>query len=134
MILEHTDIAMDTLTALQNMGVSIHIDDFGTGYSSLSYLQNFPVDALKIDRSFISKMSAKSDELEIVKTIIALAHNLKLDVIAEGVEKEQQLSMIRDLDCTFGQGFLFSKGIAADDVPAWIEANKIQSKNLLPGS
>jgi diguanylate cyclase (GGDEF)-like protein/PAS domain S-box-containing protein len=132
-ILEHTDIAMDTLTALQNMGVSIHIDDFGTGYSSLSYLQNFPVNALKIDRSFISKMSAESDELEIVKTIIALAHNLKLDVIAEGVEQERQLSMVNDLDCAFGQGFLFSKAIAADDVPAWIESNNIQIKDLSSG-
>lgn len=126
-ILEHTSVALDTLTALQSMGVNIHIDDFGTGYSSLSYLHNFPVNALKIDRSFISKISPKSDELEIVKTIIALAHNLNLDVIAEGVEQEHQLSMINDLDCAYGQGFLFSKAIAADAVPSWIESNNIQT-------
>ena len=125
-ILEHTNIAQDTLAKLQNMGVNIHIDDFGTGYSSLSYLHNFPVNALKIDRSFISKISAKSNGLEIVKTIIELAHNLNLDVIAEGVEQEYQLSAINALDCAFGQGFLFSKGIAAAAVPSWIKSDKIQ--------
>ena len=126
-ILEHTNIATDTLTALQNMGVSIHIDDFGTGYSSLSYLHNFPVNALKIDQSFIAKISAKGDELEIIKTIITLAHNLNLDVIAEGVEQEQQVSMIHDLDCAYGQGFLFSKALPPDAVPSWIESNNIQT-------
>ena len=125
-ILEHTSIAMDTLTALQDLGVNIHIDDFGTGYSSLSYLHNFPVNALKIDRSFISKISAKGDELEIVKTIISLAHNLKLDVIAEGVEKKHQLSTVDDLDCAYGQGFYFSKAIDAAAVPAWIKSKDIQ--------
>lgn len=121
-ILEHTNSAMNSLLALQSMGVKIHIDDFGTGYSSLSYLHNFPVDALKIDRSFISKMSLKKDDLEIVKTIIALAHNLNLDVVAEGVEQEHQLLAINNMDCAFGQGFFFSKAIEADAVPSWIKS------------
>ncbi|MBU0482448.1 MAG: EAL domain-containing protein [Proteobacteria bacterium] len=125
-ILEHTNVALNSLVALQGMGVNIHIDDFGTGYSSLSYLHNFPVHALKIDRSFISKLKGKGDDLEIVKTIIALAHNLDLDVIAEGVEEEHQLSTIRDLECAFCQGFFFSRAIAAEEVPTWIKANGIK--------
>jgi len=129
-ILEHTNYAMETLTSLKNMGVNIHIDDFGTGYSSLSYLHNFPVNALKIDRSFISNISAESENLEIIKTIVSLAHNLNLDVIAEGLEKEHQLSIINDLDCAFGQGFLFSKARGADAVNFWIESNDIKTSDV----
>jgi diguanylate cyclase (GGDEF)-like protein/PAS domain S-box-containing protein len=125
-ILESTTFVHDTLAALQDMGVKIHIDDFGTGYSSLSYLHKFPVNALKIDQSFISRISTDGEELEIIRTIITLAHNLNLDVIAEGVELEHQFSSINNLDCAFGQGFLFSKAIPADAMPAWIAANKIQ--------
>ncbi|MCK4837769.1 MAG: EAL domain-containing protein, partial [Desulfobulbaceae bacterium] len=126
-IIEHTDTAKKTLIELHNMGINIHIDDFGTGYSFLSYLHNFPVNALKIDRSFISKISATGDNLAIVKTIINLAQNLNLDVIAEGVEEDYQLSAIDSLDCTYGQGFFFSKAIAADAVPSWIASNNIQT-------
>jgi diguanylate cyclase (GGDEF)-like protein/PAS domain S-box-containing protein len=125
LILESSDAIRETLQALQRMGLSIHIDDFGTGYSSLSYLHNFPVNVLKIDRSFISKISANGDDLEIVRTIIAMAHNLKLDVIAEGVEQEHQLSAIHGLDCAYGQGFFFSKAISAEAIPFWIESHNI---------
>lgn len=119
-LMEHTHAALNAMVRLQNMGVHIHIDDFGTGYSSLSYLHAFPVNALKIDRSFIAKLSAQGDNQEIVRTIITLAQNLRLEVIAEGVEQDQQLSAIRDLDCQYGQGFLFSKPLSSADMDAWI--------------
>jgi diguanylate cyclase (GGDEF)-like protein/PAS domain S-box-containing protein len=119
-IMEHPDRAVETMAKLQKMGVHIHIDDFGTGYSSLSYLHSFPVNALKIDRSFIAKMSANSDNQEIIKTIIALAQNLKLEVIAEGLEQDHQLSAIKGLECGFGQGFLFSKPLPPEALESWI--------------
>jgi diguanylate cyclase (GGDEF)-like protein/PAS domain S-box-containing protein len=123
-IMEHPDRAVETMAKLQKIGVHIHIDDFGTGYSSLSYLHSFPVNALKIDRSFIAKMSANSDNQEIIKTIIALAQNLKLEVIAEGLEQHHQLSTITGLDCGFGQGFLFSKPLPPEAVENWILSGK----------
>lgn len=123
-IMEHPDRAVETMTKLQDMGVHIHIDDFGTGYSSLSYLHSFPVNALKIDRSFIAKMTVNCDNQEIIKTIIALAQNLKLEVIAEGLEQNHQLSAIRDLECGFGQGFLFSKPLPPEAIERWILSGK----------
>ena len=123
MIMENTDTAMRTLTRLQMMGVHIHIDDFGTGYSSLSYLHRFPVNALKIDRSFISKLSADHENEEIVRTIIALARHLDLEVIAEGIEQDDQLSAIKGLACGLGQGFLFSRPLPADAMEAWIRSD-----------
>jgi EAL domain-containing protein (putative c-di-GMP-specific phosphodiesterase class I) len=121
-LMEHPETAVAMMQKLRAMGVHIHIDDFGTGYSSLSYLHNFPVDALKIDRSFIAKMAGSKDNHEIVKTIVALAQNLKLDVIAEGVEQQQQLSTIRDLDCQYCQGFFFSRPLAPEAIESWISA------------
>ncbi len=123
-IMEHPDRAVETMEKLQKMGVHIHIDDFGTGYSSLSYLHSFPVNALKIDRSFIAKMSANSDNQEIIKTIIALAQNMKLEVIAEGVEQSHQLSAIMGMECGFGQGFLFSKPLPPEALENWILSGK----------
>ena len=120
-LLSHTEAAMETLTRLRDLGVQIHIDDFGTGYSSLSYLHNFPVNALKIDRSFIAKMTG-TDNQEIVRTIVALAQSLKLEVIAEGVELDQQADAVRDLACTYAQGFLFAKPMSAQDAGAWLAA------------
>ncbi|MDH4163706.1 MAG: EAL domain-containing protein [Nitrospirota bacterium] len=119
-LMEHTTVAMDAMTRLQSMGVHIHIDDFGTGYSSLSYLHSFPVNALKIDRSFIAKLSSRGDNQEIVRTIITLAQNLRLEVIAEGVEQSDQLSTICDLDCHYGQGFLFSKPLSPSEMEHWM--------------
>jgi EAL domain-containing protein (putative c-di-GMP-specific phosphodiesterase class I) len=100
------------------------IDDFGTGYSSLNYLHSFPVNALNIDRSFIARMSANNENQEIVRTIIALAQSLKLEVIAEGVELEYQLVTIKGLDCHFGQGFLFSKPLPSDAIDTWMQSEK----------
>jgi diguanylate cyclase (GGDEF)-like protein/PAS domain S-box-containing protein len=125
-LMEHTKVAEETLAQLQELGVHIHIDDFGTGYSSLSYLHKFPVDALKIDRSFIAKMSSVEDSQEIVKAIISLARTLKLKVIAEGLEHDGQLTAVVGLDCLYGQGFLFSKPLDSEAVSHWIKENSIK--------
>ena len=116
-VMEHAEPAMATLAALRTLGVQVHLDDFGTGYSSLSYLPRFDIDTLKIDRSFVSDMAARGDNAEIVGVIVTLAHNLGLQVIAEGVETPEQLEMLRDLKCGQVQGFLFSRPVAAEDVP-----------------
>jgi diguanylate cyclase (GGDEF)-like protein/PAS domain S-box-containing protein len=100
-----------SLQAIRAMGVSIAIDDFGTGFSSLSYLAKFPVDTLKIDRSFIVDMTARPEGLALVATIINLAHSLKLKVVAEGVETGEQLRLLRLLNCDEMQGFLFSESV-----------------------
>jgi EAL domain-containing protein (putative c-di-GMP-specific phosphodiesterase class I) len=93
------------LTELRELGVQLSIDDFGTGYSSLSYLQRFPIDTLKIDRSFVTQMMENEENLAIVRTIVALAQNLGMDVVAEGVETEDQLRLLRKLECENGQGY-----------------------------
>ncbi|MHB1273418.1 MAG: bifunctional diguanylate cyclase/phosphodiesterase [Rhodanobacter sp.] len=103
-----------SLQAIRAMGVSIAIDDFGTGFSSLSYLAKFPVDTLKIDRSFIVDMTVRPEGLALVATIINLAHSLKLKVVAEGVETEEQLHLLRLLNCDEMQGFLFSESVPSE--------------------
>jgi diguanylate cyclase (GGDEF)-like protein/PAS domain S-box-containing protein len=105
---ENIEAAVGLLTQLRELGVQLSIDDFGTGYSSLSYLQRFPIDTLKIDRSFVTQMMDNEENLAIVRTIVALAQNLGMDVVAEGVETEDQLKLLRKLECENGQGYLFS--------------------------
>jgi predicted signal transduction protein with EAL and GGDEF domain len=99
------------LRELKEIGVRVSIDDFGTGYSSLSYLHSLPLDVLKIDRSFVSAMAHHGESLQIVRTIMSLAHNLGMDVIAEGPEDAEQVSQLRSIGCEYGQGFYFSKPI-----------------------
>ena len=113
-VMENAEIAKSMLTQLRAIGVKLSIDDFGTGYSSLSYLHRFPINTLKIDRSFISSMSAGDENMEIVRTIMTLANNLGMDVVAEGVETEKQLAQLKEIKCEFGQGYLFSKPIPAE--------------------
>jgi diguanylate cyclase (GGDEF)-like protein/PAS domain S-box-containing protein len=112
-IMQNAQQTLATLDRLRAMKVGLEIDDFGTGYSSLSYLQRLPFHILKIDRSFIREMAAGNGSLDIVKAILQLAHSLKLEVIAEGVETEQQLCMLRELDCNYVQGYFFSKPVDA---------------------
>ncbi|MDO9143440.1 EAL domain-containing protein [Rhodoferax sp.] len=111
LIMENVDHSIASLHALREMGISIAIDDFGTGFSSLSYLSKFPVDTLKIDRSFVTEMTASAQGLALVSTIINLAHALKLKVVAEGVETEAQAQLLRGLACDEMQGYLFSRPV-----------------------
>jgi EAL domain-containing protein (putative c-di-GMP-specific phosphodiesterase class I) len=108
-------LAVETLHGMKKLGVQLSIDDFGTGYSSLSYLSRFPIDVLKIDRSFVADIGRDASDAAIVASIIALAHNLKLDVIAEGVETAEQLDYLRRHRCDEMQGYYFSQPLAASD-------------------
>lgn len=113
-VMEHHDTAHKVLTELHDFGIFLSTDDFGTGYSSLSYLHSFPFDRLKIDRSFISKMDAESKSGAIVRTIVLLGQNLEIEVVAEGIETNEQLEQLQSLGCGFGQGYLFSKPVNAE--------------------
>ncbi|HEX8353726.1 MAG TPA: EAL domain-containing protein [Pyrinomonadaceae bacterium] len=113
-VMENIDTATDMLRQLRSLGVKLAIDDFGTGYSSLSYLHRFPIDTLKIDRSFVTRMSENNENVEIVRTIVVLAQNLGMDVVAEGVETNEQLVILQKLGCENGQGYFFSKPVNSD--------------------
>jgi diguanylate cyclase (GGDEF)-like protein/PAS domain S-box-containing protein len=126
-IMENSEAARTMLEQLKAMGIQLLIDDFGTGYSSLSHLHRFPIDTVKIDQSFISQMSTDSESAEIVRAIVSLAHNLGMNVIAEGIEQAEQLRQLRDLGAEYGQGFFFAKPLDPDEVelllqkpPSWI--------------
>src|ERR687898_2695567 len=112
--MDNPEKAIATLRRLKNLGVKLSIDDFGTGYSSLSYLHRFPIDTLKIDRSFVSRMTDNQENAEIVRTIVVLAQNLGMDVVAEGVETNDQLALLKKLGCENGQGYYFSKPVNSD--------------------
>jgi EAL domain-containing protein (putative c-di-GMP-specific phosphodiesterase class I) len=115
-VMQNAPEAIVMLEELHRMGVGLSIDDFGTGYSSLNYLKRFPIDKLKIDQSFIRDISADADDAAIVQAIIAMAHGLRLRVVAEGVENERQLDFLRALDNDEYQGFLHSKPLPAAEV------------------
>jgi PAS domain S-box-containing protein len=112
------------LSELKALGVHLDIDDFGTGYSSLSRLQRFPVDTLKIDRAFVSCMDRDHDTHEIVRIIVMLAHNLGLKVVAEGVETQNQLDLVRNIGCEFGQGYFFSKPVDHETIGKLLGINR----------
>jgi len=110
-----------TLQALRDLGIKLLIDDFGTGYSSLASLQSFPLDSLKIDRSFVMGMEFEDGKAEIVRTVLALAKALGLEVVAEGIETAESLDILRQLDCEHGQGYFFSAPLDGEAAAAWIE-------------
>ena len=113
-VMEKAEAAAVMLEQIRNLGVEVHIDDFGTGYSSLSYLHRFPIDVLKIDRSFVSRMGPDGENSEIVRTIVQLAHNLGMKVAAEGVMTAEQLGKLRALGCDYGQGYFFSEPLDSE--------------------
>ena len=112
-----------TLVALQQIGLRLHIDDFGTGYSSLSYLQRFDADALKVDRSFVMRMLESEDSAELVRTVVNMAHNLGMQVVAEGVETQEQYRHLQCLGCEFVQGYLFSKPVPTEAAELLLRRN-----------
>ncbi|HQZ98550.1 MAG TPA: EAL domain-containing protein, partial [Pyrinomonadaceae bacterium] len=113
--------AVSMMERLRGLGLELSLDDFGTGYSSLSYLHQLPVKFLKIDRSFIGRITENAEKREIVHTIVRLAQNLKMQVVAEGVETEEQLEELRRQGCEFGQGYLFSRPMDAVAASRYIE-------------
>ncbi|HTD89770.1 MAG TPA: EAL domain-containing protein, partial [Burkholderiales bacterium] len=121
-LMRDPDRAVAVLKSLRSTGIGISIDDFGTGYSSLAYLRRFPLDELKIDRSFL--VEANEDSAAIASAIIALGHSLRLNVVAEGVECEQQLEFLRSRDCDEYQGYYFSKPIPADAFEALLRSEE----------
>jgi PAS domain S-box-containing protein len=112
--MDNAERTIRVVKGLKNLGVRLSIDDFGTGYSSLSYLRRFPMDTLKIDRSFVQNLPGNPENLEIVRTIISLARNLGIDVVAEGAETAAEIEHLKALDCDFGQGFFFSKPVDSE--------------------
>ena len=121
-MMNNVEETIDTLNQIHALGVQLSIDDFGTGYSSLSYLKRFPLDTLKIDRSFVSDITTDPDDATICKTIVAMAHSLKLKVIAEGVETEQQLAELKSYGCGQYQGFLFAKALPVSEISSLLLA------------
>ncbi|MFY9611250.1 MAG: EAL domain-containing protein [Blastocatellia bacterium] len=120
-VMENIEIVSAILKRLRNHGVELSIDDFGTGYSSLSYLHRLPINTLKIDRSFVNRLGEDNENKEIVRTIIMLAQNLGMGVVAEGVETRKQLGRLRELNCESAQGFLFSKPLCAASAESLIK-------------
>ncbi|WP_339667981.1 EAL domain-containing protein [Dasania marina] len=116
LLMENIDEALVKLNEIKALGILISIDDFGTGYSSLGYLKQLPVNILKVDRSFVSDIPENNDDMEITAAVIAMAHKLNYQVVAEGVETQEQLAFLRNCKCDFGQGYLFSKPLIADDL------------------
>jgi len=124
-LMQHAQVMARRIAQFRALGLQIAIDDFGTGYSSLSYLHEFAVDTLKIDRSFVSRISATGEHIEIARAVIALAHNLGLSVVAEGVETPEQFAWLARLGCEFGQGFCFARPGSLEDVEALLDAGTI---------
>ena len=120
MLMHDLESSAAKLQRLRDAGVRVAIDDFGTGYSSLRHLAKLPVDTLKIDRSFIQRISSDSDDLTIVSTIISLAHSFRMTCVAEGVETSEQLNVLRLLKCDAAQGYLYSPPIPAEKFPDFI--------------
>ena len=112
-LIEDQERALSVISALHEHGVRVALDDFGTGFSSLSYLATLPVDTLKIDRTFVSAMTEDPRAMSLVSTVIALAHNLEMDVVAEGIETEEQAKLLRLLRCEIGQGYLLGRPMSA---------------------
>jgi EAL domain-containing protein (putative c-di-GMP-specific phosphodiesterase class I) len=114
-LMEDQELARDILTRLKALGIGLKIDDFGTGYSSLAYLAQLPFDTLKIDRSFTSRLKAGEPDSGLVRSILEMAQTLRMKVIAEGVEENEQIVKLLAMGCEFGQGFYFSEPLPAED-------------------
>ena len=117
----NTDIVSSTLAQLNDLHIQLAMDDFGTGYSSLSYLHQFPINTLKIDRSFVKNLGLKNETGKIVQTIVALGNHLGMDVTAEGVEDPEQIAVLQAFHCSHAQGYVFSKPLTGDAASALLE-------------
>nr|WP_311982475.1 EAL domain-containing protein [Bradyrhizobium japonicum] len=127
MLLSKYGSAETVLNALLQLGVTVALDDFGTGFSSLTYLRKLPFDRIKIDRSFIQDMLVQPDCAAIVKSVISLARDLRIAVVAEGVETADQLDHLRQISCDEVQGYLISRPVSADRVPGLLDTTKLRA-------
>jgi EAL domain-containing protein (putative c-di-GMP-specific phosphodiesterase class I) len=116
MMMQDVERIAELLGELRKLGLHIAVDDFGTGYSSLAYLKRLPIDSLKVDRSFVKDLPGDADDATITRAVIALAHSLRLKVVAEGVETVEQLDFLRSLDCDEIQGYLLSRPVPAEEL------------------
>ncbi len=134
LLMDNPPRAAVTLSGIKAMGLEVAIDDFGTGYSSLSYLHRFQIDTLKIDRSFVSTATMNAGSMEVVRAIVGLARNLGLDIVAEGIEQPEQVTLLRDLQCDYGQGYFFSEPVGSDQILARLESEYSSEKasNITP--
>ncbi len=122
--MQNVDVNVVTLRQLKELGIRITIDDFGTGYSSLSYLKKFPIDTIKIDQTFVRDVTTDANDAAIVRAAIVMAHELKLNVIAEGVETRDQLEFLKRRKCDEMQGYLFSEPLTSDGFEALLQSGK----------
>ncbi|NJK30363.1 MAG: EAL domain-containing protein [Acaryochloris sp. SU_5_25] len=132
MIMENEAIASEVLNQLQELGLQLQIDDFGTGYSSLSFLHSFPLDTLKIDRSFINGLGTDPEKAEIVRTMITLAHNLGMSAVAEGVETQEQLNWLQSFNCDYAQGYLIAKPLPVEAIETLLMQNNCDRPPITP--
>jgi EAL domain-containing protein (putative c-di-GMP-specific phosphodiesterase class I) len=126
-LIENSESIIEILAAIRDLGIRLSVDDFGTGYSSLSYLHRFPVDTLKIDRSFLENADSDYEKLEILQSVVRLAWNLGLEVVAEGIETQKHLAQVQALRCESGQGFLFSRPLDQTAMAAILRARSTAS-------
>ncbi len=122
--MEDANSATAMMQQLKTLGVQLVMDDFGTGYSSLSHLHLFPIDTLKIDPSFVHKADTDLEKVEIIRTVISLAWNLGIDVVAEGIETKRQMSQLKLLKCDLAQGYLFSRPLAKEAATAFLNEER----------
>ena len=121
--MSEVDAANQTVRKLHHLGLKLAIDDFGTGYSSLNYLKKFPIDTVKVDRSFIMDIPQSADDMAITSAVIAMAHRLNMSVVAEGVETPEQLEFLQNNGCEFAQGYLFSKPLPIASIRPMLSPN-----------
>ena len=114
-LIRDDEVALDVLHQLRKLGIRVALDDFGTGYSSLAYLKRFPFNSVKIDRAFVTDVISNPDDTAIACAIIGMAHSLRMQVISEGVETEEQMNFLRDQGCDLIQGYYFSRPVCAED-------------------
>jgi len=119
-LMANTDATIARLNELKSLGVHVAIDDFGTGYSSLAYLSRFPIDTLKIDRSFVADVAKSSEAAALIHTLVQLGKNLGLETLAEGIEDLDQMQFLRDEQCDSGQGYLFARPLGVDQLPEFL--------------
>jgi EAL domain-containing protein (putative c-di-GMP-specific phosphodiesterase class I) len=126
-IIEDIDLALSQLRQVKELGFRVSIDDFGTGYSSLAYLVRFPVDQLKIDKSFIRYITLNPQSLSVTKTVISLGKSLNLNVIAEGVETSDQMALLKNEGCDSAQGYYLARPMKLEDLISWYENSEYQT-------